>query len=175
MKRLMYWLLFTSLSFAGATIAAAAEVKSADVEKAIAHFKSKDPSMEGRFKSAYGYAVFPSVGKGGLIVGGAAGDGQVFERGKPIGTASISMITVGVQAGVQTFMEVIFFENKAALDRFTANKYEFAANASAVIAKAGASASNNYRNGVLVFTSSEEGVMAEAAVGGQRFKFQRAK
>lgn len=174
MKRFIFWLASLCLAFAGAS-AALADVSSADVEKTIAAFKAKDPSLEARFKSAYGYAVFPNVGKGGLIVGAAAGDGQVFEKGKLIGTSSITMITIGAQAGVQTFKEIVFFENKAALDRLTANKYEFAANASAVIAKAGASAANNYRDGVLVFTFAEEGVMAEAAIGGQRFKFHPAK
>ena len=129
--------------------------------------------MKARFKSAHGYAVFPTIGKAGLIVGGAGGDGHVFERGKMIGTASVTQLTVGLQAGVQEFSEVIFFQDKAALDRFTSDKFEFSANASAVVAKSGASGSSDYRDGVVVFTLAKEGVMLEAAVGGQKFKFKR--
>jgi lipid-binding SYLF domain-containing protein len=162
------------ISFAVAVpLAGAEEVSSADVKKTIAAFEFKDPTMKARFKSAHGYAVFPTVGKIGLIVGGAGGDGHVFERGKLLGTASVTQVTVGLQAGVQEFSEVIFFQNKAALERFTSDKFEFAANASAVVAKSGASASSDYRDGVVVFTLAKEGVMLEAAVGGQKFKFKR--
>lgn len=154
-------------------LAVAEEVSSAEVKKTIEAFEFKDPSIKQRFESAHGYAVFPTIGKAGLIVGGAGGDGQVFERGKLIGTASVTQLTVGLQAGVQEFSEVVFFQNKAALDRFKNDKFEFAANASAVVAKSGASASSDYRNGVVVFTLAKEGVMLEAAVGGQKFKFKR--
>jgi lipid-binding SYLF domain-containing protein len=160
------------MSFAVAVpLALAVEVSSADVKKTIDAFKFKDPSMKERFKSAHAYVVFPTVGKGGLIVAGAGGNGQVFERGRVIGTAELSQVTIGLTAGVQEFSEVIFFQNKAALDRFTANKLEFAANASAVVAKSGASSSSDYRNGVAVFTIAKEGLMLEAAVGGQKFTF----
>lgn len=174
MTKILHWFTVFCLSLAVAVPAAlAGEVSSADVQKTIDAFKFKDPSVKERFKSAHAYVVFPTIGKGGLIVGGAAGDGQVFERGSMIGTAELSQVTIGLQAGVQEFSELIFFQNKAALDRFTANKFEFSANASAVVAKSGASSSSNYRNGVMVFTIAKEGVMLEAAIGGQKFKFHR--
>ena len=173
MNGFIRWVVAACAAFAAAApLASAADVSSADVKKTIAAFEFKDPSMKTRFKSAHAYAVFPTIGKGGVIVGGGAGDGQVFERGKLIGTASMTQITVGLQAGVQEYSEVIFFQNKAALERFTANKFELAANASAVVAKSGASAGADYRDGVVVFTLAKEGVMLEAAVGGQKFSFQ---
>ena len=172
MRSVVGWIAAAFLSFAVAVpMAGAGEVSSADVKKTIAAFEFKDPTMKARFKSAHGYVVFLTIGKGGLIVGGGAGDGQVFERRKLIGTADVTQITVGLQAGVQEFSEVIFFQNKAALDRFTAGKFELSANASAVVAKAGASGGADYRDGVVVFTLAKEGVMLEAAVGGQKFNF----
>ena len=172
MNTLMRGIAAACVSFAVAMpMAAADEVSSADVKKTIQMFEAKDPSIKSRFKSAHAYAVFPDIGKAGVIIGGGGGDGHVFERGKMIGTAEVSQITVGAQVGVQHYSEVIFFKDKAALDRFRANKLEFDANASAVIAKAGASAGADYREGVVVFTHAKEGVMLEAAVGGQKFTF----
>jgi len=152
-------------------MAAAEEVSSADVKKTIEAFNFKDPSMKARFKSAHGYVVFPDLGKGGVIISGGGGNGQVFERGKMIGTAEVSQLAVGATVGVQHYSEVIFFQNKAALDRFRSNKLEFDANASAIVAKSGASSSADYRDGVAVFTLAKEGVMLEASIGGQQFTF----
>jgi lipid-binding SYLF domain-containing protein len=172
MRSVMGWFAATFLSFAVAVpLASAEEITAADVKKTIAAFELKPPTMTARFTRPHGYVVFPTIGKGGLIVGGGAGDGHVFERGRMIGTADVTQITVGLQAGVQEFSEVIFFQDKAALGRFTAGKFELSANASAVVAKAGASGSADYRDGVVVFTMAKEGVMLEAAVGGQKFNF----
>lgn len=174
MTNLIRWFAGVCLSFTVAVpMALAGEVSSADVKKTIDTFKFKDPSIKARFESAHAYAVFPSIGKGGLVVGGARGDGKVYERGREIGTVEMSQVTIGLQAGGQAFSELIFFENKAALDRFTASNYEFAANASAIVAKSGSSSSSNYRNGVIVFTNAKEGVMLEAAIGSQKFTFHR--
>jgi len=154
--------------------ALAQEVSSADVKKTIAAFEFKDPTMKERFKSAYAYVVFPNLEKGGVILAAGGGYGQVFERGKAIGTAKVTQVTVGATVGAQNYSEVIFFQDKAALDRFRANKLEFDANASAVVSKSGASSSADYRNGVVVFTMAKEGVMVEAAIGGQKFEFTPA-
>jgi lipid-binding SYLF domain-containing protein len=143
-----------------------------DVASAIAYYKNADPGIDRFFKKSVGYVVFPKVGKAGLIVGFGHGDGELFEKGRVVGVASISVGTVGLQAGAQEYSEIIFFEDRAALDRFKRNKFEFAADASAVIVKAGASASTNYRNGVAVFTQPSGGAMVEAAVGGQKFSFK---
>ena len=148
-----------------------AQLKS-DVAAAIERYKKADPGMDRFFTQSAGYAVFPSIDKAGFIVGGGHGGGEVYEKGKLIGTASVTMGTVGLQAGAQTFSQVIFFKDAGALDRFKQNKFEFTANASAVAAKAGASTNADYRGGVAVFTRSEQGVMAEAAVGSQKFKYK---
>jgi len=120
---------------------------------------------------AYGYVIFPEVGKAGLIVGGAYGRGEVYERGNFIGYADITQMTLGLQAGGQTYAEVILFQNKEALDRFTSNKYEPTAQASAIALKSGASAVAKYTDGVAIFSHAGGGLMGELAVGGQRFRF----
>jgi lipid-binding SYLF domain-containing protein len=132
-----------------------------EVPGAIAAFKKADPGIDKFFSQSAGYVVFPKVGKVGLVIGGGHG----------IGTATMSFGTVGLQAGIQEFSEIIFFQNAATLDRFKQGKFEFTANASAVILKTGASASANYRDGAVVFTRASGGAMGEAAVGGQKFKF----
>ncbi|MCG6952676.1 MAG: hypothetical protein LJE90_09915 [Betaproteobacteria bacterium] len=172
MSNLIRWIVAAGVSLAvSAPLAVAQEVRSADVKKTIAAFEFKDPTMKERFKSAYAYAVFPDLEKGGVVLAAGGGYGQVFERNKLIGTAKVTQITVGATVGAQSYSEVIFFQDKTALDRFRANKLEFDANASAVLSKSGASASADYRNGVVVFTMAKEGVMVEAAVGGQKFEF----
>jgi hypothetical protein len=106
------------------------------------------------------------------VLGGAYGKGEVFERGKLIGYAAVAQLTIGVQLGGDTFVEVVAFQNKQALDRFKQGKTAFAANASAVLIKAGASGSAGYAKGVAVFVHSEGGMMLEAAIGGQHFFFR---
>jgi lipid-binding SYLF domain-containing protein len=144
-------------------------------QEAKSDFLKTDPSIENLFKNAYGYAIFPNVGKGAAGVGGAAGKGTVYEKGEPIGTAQMVQVTVGAQAGGQAYREVIFFENKEALDRFMNNKVEFSAQTSAIAAKAGASANANYRDGVVVVSEGKGGLMAEASVGGQKFTYKSLK
>lgn len=143
-----------------------------DVENVIARVKKVDPGIDRFFKSAVGYVVFPRVGKAGFIIAGGSGDGELYEKGRMAGTASITIATIGLQAGVQEFSQIIFFKDQAALDRFKQNKFEFAASASAVIITAGASAGKDYRDGVAVFTQATAGAMAEAALGTQKFSFK---
>ena len=145
---------------------------SKDVQNTIAKFKKTDAGIERFFKDSAGYVVFARVGKAGFIFAGGHGDGEVFEKGKVIGTASVTMATVGLTAGVQEYSEIVFFQNQAALDRFKQNKFEFTAGVSAVILKAGAAKSADYRDGVAVFTMPTAGVMAEASLGGQKFSFK---
>jgi lipid-binding SYLF domain-containing protein len=146
-----------------------------DSKKAKASFLKSDPSMANLFKHAAGYAIFPNIGKGGVGVGGAAGKGAVYEKGMPVGTAQMVQVTVGAQAGGQAYREIIFFENKDAVDRFKDNKIEFSGQASAIAAKAGASANANYRNGVVVFSQGKGGLMLEASLGGQKFTYKGLK
>ena len=142
-----------------------------DSKVAKAEFIKTDGLMQSLFDNSYGYVIFPNVGKGAMGVGGAAGNGIVFEKGKTLGRAKMKQVSVGFQFGGQAYREVIFFENKAALDRFKQNKFEFSAQASAVAATAGASANVKYRNGVMVFTQEKGGLMYEASVGGQKFSY----
>lgn len=146
-----------------------------DSKEAKSAFLRSDPSMGNLFKNSHGYAIFPNVGKGAAGVGGAAGKGTVYEKGKAVGTAKMIQVTVGAQAGGQAYREVIFFENKDAFDRFTGNKVEFSAQTSAIAAKAGASANANYREGVVVFTQEKGGLMLEASLGGQKFTYEPLK
>ena len=143
----------------------------ADSKEAKAEFIKADGLMKSLFDNAYGYVIFPNVGKGAIGVGGAAGNGTVFEKGKEIGSAEMKQVSVGFQFGGQAYREVIFFENKAALDRFKENKFEFAAQASAVAATSGASTNVKYKDGVMVFTQEKGGLMYEASIGGQKFSF----
>jgi lipid-binding SYLF domain-containing protein len=144
------------------------------------------------FKSSYGYAVFPTIGKGGLLVGGAHGKGRVYQKGKYIGDTSMTQVSVGFQAGGQAFSEMIFFEDQRALDEFTSGNFAFSGNVSAVAITAGASASagtggtgagasggkkdattaGDYQKGVAVFTIAKGGLMYEASVSGQKFSYK---
>jgi lipid-binding SYLF domain-containing protein len=136
--------------------------------------EARDPGLKQFLKNAHAYAVFPSVGKATAVLGGAFGKGEVFEQGKMIGYAAVAQITIGVQIGGQTFSEIIAFQDKAALNRFKAQRWAFAANASAVLVKGGAAASADYERGAAVFVASEGGMMLEAAIGAQKFFYRPA-
>ena len=144
----------------------------AESKDAKAAFMKVDKSMENLFSNSYGYVIFPNIGKGAFIVGGAGGKGTVFEKGKAIGKAKMVQVTAGLQAGGQAYREVIFFENKDALDRFKNDKLEFSGQVSAVAAKEGASANAKYTDGVAVFTQERGGLMLEASLGGQKLTYK---
>lgn len=143
-----------------------------DSQEAKAAFLEDDPEMKKLFDSSYGYIILPNVGKGGLGIGGAAGNGVAFQGGEQIGYAKMTQITIGFQAGGQAYSEVVFFENEKALDRFKANNIEMSAQVSAVAAASGASLDAKYIDGVAVFTRTKGGLMYEASVGGQQFKYR---
>jgi lipid-binding SYLF domain-containing protein len=158
----------------------------------IAVFK-KSPAVQPFFESAYGYAVFPMVGKGGIIVGAAYGKGKVYRGGIATGTAELAKMTIGLQLGGQVFSQIVFFKDQRAYDEFTSGSFEFDANASAVAITAGAQASAgsmgttagasagpatgkqagiNYHKGMAIFVHAKGGLMFEAAIGGQQFTFE---
>jgi lipid-binding SYLF domain-containing protein len=141
------------------------------VQEAIDKFIKADPGMKRFFDDSYGYAIYPKVGKGGLVVGGAHGDGVVYEQGKLIGLSELTQATVGAQLGGQTYAEVIFFRDKGVLTQFQKGEWRAGAQASAVAAKDGASADADYRGGVAIFTVGNEGLMAAASVGGQQYSY----
>ncbi len=142
-----------------------------EVQQTIQTFKEKHSKFETFFEESYAYAVFPSIGKGGIIVGGAHGKGIVFEKGQSIGKVKITQVTIGFQWGGQAYREVIFFEDEASLKAFIENNLELSGQASAVAVTKGASADLAYKNGVAVFTQAIGGFMYEASLGGQKFKF----
>ncbi len=138
----------------------------------LSAFVDRDPGLQGWIDSAHGYAVFPSIGKAGFWVGGSFGRGVVFERGEPIGRTSSTQGTFGPQIGAQSFSQVIFFQDEAALRTFMRGNFEFSAQASGVVASAGAATTTSYERGVAVFLLVRGGLMAEATIGGQRFSFE---
>jgi lipid-binding SYLF domain-containing protein len=145
------------------------------------------------FKNAYGYAIFPTIGKGGIGIGGAHGSGQVYVGDKVTGKTSMTQLTIGLQLGGQAYSQIIFFEDKRAYQEFTSGNFEFGAQASAVAitagaqaqagttgaaasaspgGSAGAQAATKYQKGMAVFTRAKGGLMYEAAIGGQKFSFE---
>ncbi len=145
-----------------------ANFKTIDALKKIRKIKRLKPY----FKEAAGYVVFPNVGKVGLGIGGARGNGEVFEDHKVIGSATLTQLSVGFQLGAQAFSQIIFFQDKSDLNRFTEGNFEFDASASAALITGGANASADYSNGAAVFTFSKGGLMYEASIGGQKFSYQ---
>ena len=130
-----------------------------------------DPQLDAFARRGHGYAFFPEVTKGAAGVGGGYGRGVVYEQGQHIGYADITQASAVLQLGGQTYSELVVFQNKAALDRFKQNQMEFAANASAVIAKTGAATNARFVDGVVVFVRPIVGAMAEASLGGQRTRY----
>lgn len=144
------------------------------------------------FNDSYGYAVFPTIGKGGIGIGGAHGSGHVYARGKYVGNSSMTQVTIGLQLGGQAFSQIVFFQDERSFKEFTSGNFEFSAQASAVAITAGASASTGttggsagasggkkdattagkYHKGMAVFTIAKGGLMYEAALGGQKFSYK---
>ena len=161
-------------------------------DASIRAFKAADETRP-FFKNAYGYALFPTIGKGGLGIGAAHGNGQVYVAGKVTGKTSMTQVTIGLQAGGQAYSQIIFFQDKRAYDDFTSGNFEFGAQATAVAITASAQASAgstgatagaapggtagkqakiNYQKGMAVFTYAKGGLMYEASIGGQKFSFE---
>ncbi|MFO1313063.1 MAG: YSC84-related protein [Burkholderiales bacterium] len=144
------------------------------------------------FNKAYGYAVFPTIGKGGVGVGGAYGKGRVYQKGKYVGDTSMTQLTVGFQLGGEGFSQIVFFEDERAFKEFTNGNFEFGADASAVAITAAAGAKANtagssagasagkhdaatvgkYHKGMATFTVVKGGLMYEATIGGQKFSYK---
>lgn len=146
------------------------------------------------FEESYGYAVFPTIGKGGVGIGGARGSGRVYKQGAHVGDTTMTQLTVGFQLGGQAYSQIIFFEDERAYKEFTSENFEFGAQATAVAITAGASAQagttgagsaassgrttktgGDYYKGMAVFTVAKGGLMYEATLGGQKFSFKPKK
>jgi lipid-binding SYLF domain-containing protein len=188
----------TILQVVGAVVAlvACAAVVSAqqveDYSSTVAEF-SKSPVVARYFDSAYGYALFPTIGKGGFLVGGAYGKGQVYRQGEVVGFSSLTEVSVGFQFGGQAYSQVVFFQDARALEEFTSGNFEFSAEASAiaVTASAGveggtegatagaglygvdaANADIDFHDGMLVFTLAKGGLMYQATIAGQKYGYE---
>ncbi len=153
-------------------------------------FRNAGPSAA-FFQKSYAYAVFPTIGEGGFVVGGAGGKGHVYVHGKWIGDTTMGQVSVGFQAGGKAYSQIIFFEDERALDEFRSGSFEFDASASAVAITAGASASTGtngssagasggekdardtgaYYKGMAVFTIAKGGLMYAVTVAGQKFSY----
>jgi lipid-binding SYLF domain-containing protein len=144
----------------------------AEATSTMQQLRTEEPGVGGLVQRGYGYALFPTVTKGGLVVGGAHGRGVVYERGQHIGYSELTQGSVGAQLGAETFSELLVFENKDALDRFKAGQLNFAADASAVVLKTGVATDVPFVNGVAVVVHPTGGAMVEASIGGQRFTYQ---
>jgi len=175
MKRVRFAAVLALVSLASLAPVRAQDTEAKEVADTIASFKTSDKALTKWFDAAYGYAVFPKITKAAVVVGGASGDGRVFEKGAYIGDVRVTQATIGAQLGGQSFSEVIFFETKATLDRFKENRFEMSAGLSAVAAGEGKSMDAKYTEGVALFTLAKKGLMAEASVGGQKFKFTPKK
>ncbi len=182
-------LAFSLLMFAVPLLAADVEIK--DYSETIKGFR-EDPAVAGLMDTAYGYAVFRTIGKGGMGIGAARGRGQVYRGGKVVGITSLTDVSFGLQLGGQSYSQLILFEDQRAFEKFTSGNFEFAAGASAIAIQASASAeasttgtgtgasgqgqanskSAKYTNGMLVFTKAKGGLMYEATIAGQKYSFQ---
>ncbi len=172
---------------------ASADPTSADCQKSVQSFKSLSGNVAALIASAYGYAVFPTIGKGGFVIGGAGGAGCVYQGGGQTGTSKMGQVTVGFQAGGQAYSQMVLFQNADAYTAFTTGKFEFGAQATAVALTASAQAeagtkgssaavgttektgggkSSNYTNGMAVYTVAKGGLMYEASLGGQKFSYE---
>ena len=168
-----------ALSFVFASISALAEWKpdtnnklELSTARAVIDAKEKDSSLSDWFGTAYAYAVFPTVGKAGVGIGGAHGKGVVIRGDATVADTSLSQVTIGLQLGGQAYAQFIFFKDETAFNHFARGNYEMGAQVSAVAVTAGASADADYDSGVAVFTNGSGGLMVEASVGGQKFKYK---
>jgi lipid-binding SYLF domain-containing protein len=143
-----------------------------NADSAMETFRTTDSSVGTFMNGAHGYAIFPKIGKGGAVAGGAYGRGVLYQGGQMAGYCDVTQATVGAQLGGQTYSELIVFETRDALERFKSGNFAFSANASAVANKEGAAKTAKYENGVAVFVHPTGGLMAEAAIGGQKFNYR---
>jgi lipid-binding SYLF domain-containing protein len=179
------------MAFLAAIFLAAGVANAGKYEDTISLFKNAGESAV-FFQNSYGYAVFPNIGEGGLVVGGAYGKGHVYVHGQVVGDTTMKQLSVGFQAGGKDFSQIIFFQDQRALDRFESGKFEFSAGASAIAVTASANASagttgvtsgasagkrdantdGSYNDGMAVFTIAKGGLMYAAALAGQKFTYE---
>lgn len=143
-----------------------------DAKYALEKLEENNKDVSRMASEAYGYVIFPNVGKGAFIAGGAAGNGVVYQGGNQVGWAKLRQVDVGLQIGGEAFIEAIFFQSKQDLDEFMSSEFEFTGGVSAVAITEGESRKVNFEDGMAVVTMPKGGAMIEISVGGQKFKYQ---
>jgi lipid-binding SYLF domain-containing protein len=143
-----------------------------DAQASLRQMQAQDSTLQGFLDRGFGHAIFPNVGKGGLIAGGAYGRGVVYRGSEMAGYSDLSQASIGLQAGGQSFAELIVFENEDTYNKFTKGELQFGANVSAIALKTGAGSSATFKNGMAVFVMPKGGLMAELSLSGQQFKFE---
>jgi lipid-binding SYLF domain-containing protein len=143
-----------------------------DADRTLRMARKSDTSLGSFLDAAKAYAVFPTVGKGAIGVGGAYGRGVLYQGGEIVGYCDLTQASIGFQLGGQAYSEIIAFETDAAVARFKSGNFAFAAQATAVALNSGAGANAKYADGVAVFTMGESGLMYEASIGGQKFSYE---
>jgi len=193
-RRRLMKLIKSALPFFAALLLAAGPALADKYSDTVSLFKNAGQSAS-FFSNSYGYAVFPTIGKAGLGIGGAHGDGRVYEQGKYVGDTKMNQLSIGFQAGAEGFSEIIFFQDKRSFDEFTSGNFEFGANVGAVVITAAASGTatttgstasasggkkdaktaGKYEKGTAIFVISKGGLMYEASVSGQKFSYKPLK
>lgn len=143
-----------------------------EADVALAKAKSNDPTLAALLDRSAGYAVFPSVGKGAVGIGGAYGKGVLYDQGVQVGYCDLTQASIGFALGGQAYTEIIAFEAPVNVTTFKEGNLRFDAQATAVALRSGVGANAKFTNGVAVFTMDEAGLMYEASVGGQKFSYQ---
>ena len=144
----------------------------AEADATLASMTAKDSSLRDMVDRSAGYAIYPNVGAAGAIVGGAYGRGVVFQNGRPVGFTELNQGSVGAIIGGQTYSQLIVFQDEPALMRLKAGNFDIGAEASAVALKAGVAAATRFEDGIAIFQDPKGGLMAAAAVTGQKLNFQ---
>ena len=185
-KAILFAFLFVSMFFLPVHAGSDAE----DDKAALKKFLESDV-VKNFHDTAYAYAIFPNIGKGGIGIGAAHGSGRVYRQGTRLGDAKMTQVSYGFQLGAQVYQQIIYFQDKRALDEFTTGEFEFSAQAEAIAVTASASAQagtegasasagasqaeTSYEKGMIVFTMGKGGLMYQAALGGQKYSFVAAK
>ena len=142
-----------------------------DADRTLQELKQADSSLEGVLNDANGYAVFPTIGKGGLIIGGGYGRGTLYEGGRITGYTDMTQAAIGALIGGQSFTELLVFNTPEALSNFKSGNFTFGAGANAIALDKGVASATEFKDGVAIFTRPNQGLMAEASLNGQKFRY----
>jgi lipid-binding SYLF domain-containing protein len=176
-KTLSIFTAFVALTLAGGCATAprsetARNTLRDDAQATVSRFEEQDPSLTDVLSRSAGYAVFPKVAKGGALVGGAYGHGVLYQNGRMAGYCNLEQASVGLQLGGQQYSELLVFKDQDALNRFKSGSYGLSGEATAVAAKNGTARQTEFRNGMAIFIMTGKGLMAEASLAGQKFKYE---